>query len=320
MKRFNHRQTGRRGYTLIELITALLAASVLIAGLSSTIFIAVKASDTSLTPAAAAIKGNIAVTNLLADIEFAESFGEVSANSITFSVPDRDGDSISETIRYSWSGTPGGSLTRQYNGGTVAKVVHDVYAFQHNLVSPFPNLLSNADMEAGTTDWEAIPDATMLGETTVVHSGTSSLYCYRNTANDESGVRQDVKAQIVNGTQYKIGAWLTKWSASSPYGVKVQLHVVSSGGGDQVFSSDVFNIDKLDFKWVTGTVTPTWSGSLLSAYWEVCGVSSIQELYVDDALMRINPPTDQNANISLQVGSDPGSWIESGVLLRNSPL
>ena len=296
-------------------------ASVLMTSLFSAIYIALKASDTSLTPAAATIQGNAAMTGLLSDIQFARSFSELTTTAITFSVPGRDGESTSETIRYAWSGTPGDPLTRQYNEGTVAIFVDNVYAFQHDLASLFQNLLSNADMESGPAHWEAIPGATMVSESTVVHSdSTSSLYCFRDSDNYESGVRQNVTEQIINGTRYEIGAWLKNWSNSQPFGAKVQLHIVSSGGGEQLFSSDQFTIDNTDFKWVYGTVTPIWTGSLLSAYWEASGVSNIQNLYVDDARMIVKPLVDQNVNIRLQVGSDPRSWIESGVLLRNSPL
>jgi hypothetical protein len=311
---------SRPGFTLVELIVAMGGAGMLITGLFSALYIALKASDTSLTPAAATIQGNATMTGLLSELQFARSFSELSTTAITFSVPGRDGESTSETIRYAWSGTPGDPLTRQYNGGTVAKLVDNVYAFQHDIPSPFPNLLSNADMEAGTNHWEAIPGATMVDESTVVHTGSKSLYCFRDSDNYESGVRQDVTEQIVNGTRYEIGAWLRKWASSQPFGAKVQLHIVSSGGGEQLFSSDPFTIDNIDFKWVYGTVTPTWTGSLLSAYWEASGVSNIQNLYVDDARMRVKPLAGQSVNISLQVGSDPRSWIESGVLLRNSPL
>jgi len=161
----------------------------------------------------------------------------------------------------------------------------------------------------------------MVGESTIVYSdSTSSLYCVRDSDNYESGVRQDVTEQIVNGTRYEIGAWLRKWSSSQPFGAKVQLHIVSSGGGEQLFSSDPFTINNIDFKWVYGTVTPTWTGILLSAYWEASGVSNIQDLYIDDARMKVKPLAGQFVNFRLQVGSDPRSWIESGVLLRNSPL
>ena len=128
--------TARGGYTLVELMVSLVGASALMVGLSSTIFIALQATDTSSTPTSATIEGNAALTDLLSDIEFATSFSEKTASATTFTVPDRDGNASPETIRYAWSGTPGGPLTRQYNGGTVATLVEDVHDFGFEYSQP----------------------------------------------------------------------------------------------------------------------------------------------------------------------------------------
>ena len=44
--------------------------------------------------------------DLMADVGMALSFSERSTKAITFTVPDRNGDSLVETIRYAWSGRP----------------------------------------------------------------------------------------------------------------------------------------------------------------------------------------------------------------------
>ena len=51
------------------------------------------------------------------------------ALAVTFTVPDRDNNGLSETIRYSWSGTPGDSIMRAYNGGVEVAVAEDVKYF-----------------------------------------------------------------------------------------------------------------------------------------------------------------------------------------------
>lgn len=234
---------NRGGYTLVELMVAMVGASVLMVGLSSTIFIALKATDTSNTPTSATIEGYSALNDLLSDLEFALSFSEQTPNAITFTVPDRDGDSNPETIRYAWSGTPGDPLTRQYNGGTVATLVEDVHVFQHDLPPPAPNLLSNPGMESGVVDWSAIPGATMQSQSSPVYAGSGTLYAYRNTNNDESGARQDVTSQLSNGTTYEISAWMRKWAAPAPFDVRLQLRVSSTGGGEQLFATDHFVIN-----------------------------------------------------------------------------
>jgi hypothetical protein len=44
-------------------------------------------------------------------------------------VPDRTGDSVDETIRYSWSGTAGDPLVYQFNGGTSLSLASNVQQF-----------------------------------------------------------------------------------------------------------------------------------------------------------------------------------------------
>jgi hypothetical protein len=48
---------------------------------------------------------------------------------IEFTVADRNGDEVDETIHYEWSNTPGDPLTRQYNGGAVVNLLEDVNLF-----------------------------------------------------------------------------------------------------------------------------------------------------------------------------------------------
>ena len=120
----------RGGFTLIELIVSLTAASVLIVSLSSTIFIALRASDTSNTPAANTLEGLVRLSDMAAELQYTQTISEQTATAITVTVPDRnDPDTNPETIRYAWSGTAGDPLTRQYNGGTVANLVEDVHDF-----------------------------------------------------------------------------------------------------------------------------------------------------------------------------------------------
>ncbi len=129
MKNKPNRPT-RGGFTLIELVASLGAASVLIVGLSSTIFIALRASDTSNTPAANTLEGLVRLSDMAAELQYTHMISEQPETAITVTVPDRnDPDTNPETIRYAWSGTAGDPVTRQYNGGTVANVVEDVHDF-----------------------------------------------------------------------------------------------------------------------------------------------------------------------------------------------
>ncbi len=318
----NSRRLNARplGYTLIEMVVASLGASILIAGLSSSLFVAMRATDTSQTPTLSRIQANAALLEMQADLEFALAFSEETATAMTFTVPDRDGDLLGETIRYAWSGKPGDPLTRQINGGTVATLVEDVHVFQHDLPSASPNLLSNPDMEAGTMNWEAISGATLNSSTTPVYQGSLSLTAARNSSSSESGLRQNVMSQLVNGTPYQLSAWLRKTDSTAPYHVRLQLRINSTGNGQQVFAADPVAINNSRFRLVKGKVTPSWSGTLQSAYWELTGIDKIQEIHVDDAEFRARFTEDQSVNLLLQVGPDSQAQMSSGVRLLNSPL
>ncbi|MEX0725493.1 MAG: prepilin-type N-terminal cleavage/methylation domain-containing protein [Planctomycetaceae bacterium] len=126
MKR-EHRPKTRSGFTFLELVVSVLASGILLVGLNSALFVALKSSDTSLTPARATNEGLARLSDLSAEMQFALTMTERTATAITFTVPDRDADTSPETIRYAWSGTAGAPLTRQYNGGTVTTVASNVY-------------------------------------------------------------------------------------------------------------------------------------------------------------------------------------------------
>lgn len=319
MRRQRQKQHRCSGYTLLEVSVALVGASMLMTALSSAVFLAMRATDASSLATKNAISGEFAVETLLSDLEFAILFTEKTATSITFQVPDRDGDDGVETIRYAWSGTPGDPLTREYNGGAATTIAENVHEFAHSLPTSTGNLLLNADMEAGTAGWEPIPNATMNHYTSTYRSAVACLECYRNSKSDESGLRQNVSGVIVNGQKYDIGAYMRKWANSSPYGAVVMLRVTSSGEGEQVFKTNSFDVNNSAFEHVYGTVTPVWTGTLTSAYFEVSGVASIQELYVDDAYMQTSANSPQYVDVRLQIGSNRNGLIHSGVPLVNEP-
>ena len=130
----------RPGFTLIELMVSLTTASILLVGLSSAMFIAIRATDPSSSPAPATIIGLDQLTSLYSELHNCVAITEQTATAITFAVPDRDLDSNPESIRYAWPGTPSDPLTWQYNGGDVANVVVDVHDFDIQYYQPGPEV------------------------------------------------------------------------------------------------------------------------------------------------------------------------------------
>ncbi len=118
-----------RGYTLVELVVGMAVSSILLLAMGSTVFMAVPAMpNPQKDPPASVLAGNI-LNQLAEELGTALSVTQLTATTIAFTVPARGTDTIPERIRYSWSGTPGGPLTRQYNGGTVVTVAPSVNLF-----------------------------------------------------------------------------------------------------------------------------------------------------------------------------------------------
>lgn len=128
MKPRRHRHF-RRGHTLVELVASLASAGVLMAGIASTLFTAMRASNPANTPAADLLVGAECVAEIAAELQYAQAISSTSSRALTATVPDRnDADVSVETIRYAWSGVAGEPLTRTYNG-VPANVVDGVRSF-----------------------------------------------------------------------------------------------------------------------------------------------------------------------------------------------
>lgn len=126
---WNTGPTGRRGFTLVEVVLSLAIMSILMTGLASAILIASHALPDDDSPTRAVVTSAEFVNLIAEELQSALWIRERTATSVEFAVPDRDGDGTAERIRYAWSGTVGDALTRQYNGGTVVDVIESVQGF-----------------------------------------------------------------------------------------------------------------------------------------------------------------------------------------------
>ena len=169
-------QGARKGYTLIELVSSLVTASVLIGGLGSAIKLATLAAPQSQNATSCALSAADAMEMLANDLRYATTVTNQSATQITITVPDRDGLSpLTETITYSWSGIAGAPLVRTFNA-TSSNVATDVREFSligHNRVVTMPTSYSDSaevlltsfsnPENATTTDWSVASKA-WIGE------------------------------------------------------------------------------------------------------------------------------------------------------------
>ena len=122
-------QPIRQGGSLVEVLISVLIAGIIVSGLQGTIAITMRSVPNSDGMASTALRGSQIADRLVTELETAIYVTERSATTFGFIVPDRDSDGIDERIRYAWTGTPGGSLTRQYNSGTVVTLAPQVDLF-----------------------------------------------------------------------------------------------------------------------------------------------------------------------------------------------
>lgn len=116
----------RRGYTLLELMVTMAISVILVGGLATSLFLASEAAqfDSSVDHV---WQSGQTIDQMTHDLQTAQSFSEWTPTAVTFTAPDRNGDSLPETIRYWWSGVPGDPLRKEFNGQPtiIAEDVHD---------------------------------------------------------------------------------------------------------------------------------------------------------------------------------------------------
>ena len=130
LSRRTGRGSRRHGLSLPELVIATAVSAVLAGGLASTIFISQKAIPDGTGLSAKSVSAGRVMDQLNADLQFAQSVTTLNPREVIFTLADQDGKSpTTETVRYFWSGTPGTSLTREFNGNSVV-VASSVQEFQ----------------------------------------------------------------------------------------------------------------------------------------------------------------------------------------------
>lgn len=142
----------RPGYTLLEVVISLTSASILTAGLATSIAI----SSRSLTGGGKAVtraKSAEVQANMLADLNQATAFSARTATSVTFTVPDRDADNLDETISYSWTGLPSARLTYSYNGSAPTTILNDIQDLQLTYAQRSIAGASSAPLLLDPTQW-----------------------------------------------------------------------------------------------------------------------------------------------------------------------
>ena len=144
------RQTS--GYTLIEMVLALAITSTLLLGMTASIVIASRTVSDGLDVVALALRTSDVLGEVNSDLSMAEAFVERADSSVTFCVPDRDGDGQSDLLRYWWTGSTDKRLMKQVNGGPDISLAEDVHQFTLTYGLPTMAAESSSDYDDDKDD------------------------------------------------------------------------------------------------------------------------------------------------------------------------
>lgn len=115
--RSNARQLLRtRGFTLVEVVLAAFVVSVILAGLSSAMFLAARAAETPYKRSALDL--HAVLDRFRQDAAIATGITQLGSTSITMTLPDRDGNGTADSVKYDWSqaNNTSGTITRIEDG------------------------------------------------------------------------------------------------------------------------------------------------------------------------------------------------------------
>lgn len=138
---------NRHAYSLLEVILATAILAVVLLGAQSAVVIASRAIPSGTGGPSAVAAASAALGTMADDVMAATAFAVCNAADIQFTVPDRTGDGVDDTIRYVWSGVAGDPLQRIVNGGTAAVAAAGVqeFALAYDTVSsPLPTTYSDS--------------------------------------------------------------------------------------------------------------------------------------------------------------------------------
>lgn len=127
-------RSSSAAFTLVELMVACTLGAILMGAMVSAVMIGARALPSkSPAPAAADAAARASAATALATLNLematARSIIDLQPSSITFMVPDRDGDGAEDKLIYAWDETKGNPLTRSMNGGAASVVLPQVAAF-----------------------------------------------------------------------------------------------------------------------------------------------------------------------------------------------
>jgi hypothetical protein len=141
------------------------------------------------------------------------------------------------------------------------------------------NLLTNGNIESGTSGWGVFGAGTLSASTNPVHGGAQSLLITGRTAS-WNGISQNVTSRLTNGRTYTTNVWM-RTQSGSPTG-KVTLALTVNGTTSYIALAQGA-VNSSGWTLLSGTATVSWSGTLSSATFYVETTAGTDSFYIDDA-------------------------------------
>ena len=146
----------------------------------------------------------------------------------------------------------------------------------------------NPDMGDGTTAWQTYYCGLAVDDESSQTPWSIRVHSRWFTS---SGPYQAVDNVIQSGETYALSADVKVVSGSM--NMRIDIWVQSSGSGTQCFYTPWAAVDDSSFTTIMGNVTPTWTGSLISANLLVRSESRTNRFKLDDVSLRVaNTPAD----------------------------
>ncbi len=137
-----------RGFTLLEMITAVGCTSVLLAAIGSAFLLASRSVPDSDHPVFQATRASRALEEIAEEIRTCRHISEATSSALTLVCDDRNGDGVPEVIRYHWAGS-GAGLMRSVNGVSSSAILKDLADFQFAYRTRTANLTISAPPQVG---------------------------------------------------------------------------------------------------------------------------------------------------------------------------
>ena len=145
------------------------------------------------------------------------------------------------------------------------------------------NTLANADMESGTANWTGqglSGTCTLTSRFDTPHGGAAYLEV-TGRSSSSAGPSQDITSVIAYGKTYYVEVWVRGTGGSN--GKQVVIEMDTSNGLQTVSFNDSWS--GTNWHRMSGTLTPTWTGTLSAAHLKVCTTSMTLDFHIDDALL-----------------------------------